>query len=215
MSSNEFKVKKIEKENITLEEEKDEKKTWLLLFWRKYGNLLTMILIFLAITIFTVGTGIAISRFYNNANEKVEVTINTVVEFIYGDKFELPNTYPMTERQADALYQKGEYKEANLKIKNLSTVPVKCKIVLAKNVNETTLKTDKLYYKLKKGNEFLEKSNLSFNEYNEAILYTFKMEPKATEHYNLRMWVDETADNSYQGKIFKGKVKVYFDYISE
>lgn len=79
MSSSEFRVKKIKNDNITVEEEKNDKKTWFFLFWRKYGNIFSMILIFSAITSFTVGIGIALSHFFDNANKKLMLKLRLLL----------------------------------------------------------------------------------------------------------------------------------------
>ena len=118
--SSEFRVKRIKNDNITVEEEKDGKKNWLFLFWRKYGNIFSMILIFLAITSFTVGIGIALSHFFDNANKKVDVEIKTVVEYYNEDgKLLFENTYPMSEKEADIIYNNKDATEAEFVIKNM------------------------------------------------------------------------------------------------
>ena len=38
------------------------------------------------------------------------------------------------------------------------------------------------------------------------------MKPAESDKFALRLWLDESADNSYQDKIFEGKIKVYFEY---
>ena len=146
--SSEFRVKRIKNDNITVEEEKDGKKNWLFLFWRKYGNIFSMILIFLAITSFTVGIGIALSHFFDNANKKVDVEIKTVVEYYNEDgKLLFENTYPMSEKEADIIYNNKDATEAEFVIKNMSSMDIRCRIGLEKTKN-TTMETNKLNYKL-------------------------------------------------------------------
>lgn len=213
MSSSDFKVKKIKNENITVEEEKDGKKNWLFLFWRKYGNIFSMILIFLAITSFTVGIGIALSHFFDNANKKVDVEIKTVVEYYNEDgKLLFENTYPMSEKEADIIYNNKDATEAEFVIKNMSSMDIRCRIGLEKTKN-TTMETNKLNYKLIKNGEPLKSKSLNYTKkIPEAELLVFDMKPAESDKFALRLWLDESADNSYQDKIFEGKIKVYFEY---
>ena len=211
--SSEFRVKRIKNDNITVEEEKDGKKNWLFLFWRKYGNIFSMILIFLAITSFTVGIGIALSHFFDNANKKVDVEIKTVVEYYNEDgKLLFENTYPMSEKEADIIYNNKDATEAEFVIKNMSSMDIRCRIGLEKTKN-TTMETDKLNYKLIKNGEPLKSKSLNYTKkIPEAELLVFDMKPAESDKFALRLWLDESADNSYQDKIFEGKIKVYFEY---
>lgn len=211
--SSEFRVKRIKNDNITVEEEKDGKKNWLFLFWGKYGNIFSMILIFLAITSFTVGIGIALSHFFDNANKKVDVEIKTVVEYYNEDgKLLFENTYPMSEKEADIIYNNKDATEAEFVIKNMSSMDIRCRIGLEKDKN-TTMETNKLNYKLIKNGEPLKSKSLNYtNKIPEAELLVFDMKPAESDKFALRLWLDESADNSYQDKIFEGKIKVYFEY---
>ena len=211
--SSEFRVKRIKNDNITVEEEKDGKKNWLFLFWRKYGNIFSMILIFLAITSFTVGIGIALSHFFDNANKKVDVEIKTVVEYYNEDgKLLFQNTYPMSEKEADIIYNNKDATEAEFVIKNMSSMDIRCRIGLEKTKN-TTMETNKLNYKLIKNGEPLKSKSLNYTKkIPEAELLVFDMKPAESDKFALRLWLDESADNSYQDKIFEGKIKVYFEY---
>lgn len=211
--SSEFRVKRIKNDNITVEEEKDGKKNWLFLFWRKYGNIFSMILIFLAITSFTVGIGIALSHFFDNANKKVDVEIKTVVEYYNEDgKLLFENTYPMSEKEADIIYNNKDATEAEFVIKNMSSMDIRCRIGLEKTKN-TTMETNELNYKLIKNGEALKSKSLNYTKkIPEAELLVFDMKPAESDKFALRLWLDESADNSYQDKIFEGKIKVYFEY---
>lgn len=211
--SSEFRVKRIKNDNITVEEEKDGKKNWLFLFWGKYGNIFSMILIFLAITSFTVGIGIALSHFFDNANKKVDVEIKTVVEYYNEDgKLLFENTYPMSEKEADIIYNNKDATEAEFVIKNMSSMDIRCRIGLEKTKN-TTMETNKLNYKLIKNGEPLKSKSLNYTKkIPEAELLVFNMKPAESDKFALRLWLDESADNSYQDKIFEGKIKVYFEY---
>lgn len=211
--SSEFRVKRIKNDNITVEEEKDGKKNWLFLFWRKYGNIFSMILIFLAITSFTVGIGIALSHFFDNANKNVDVEIKTVVEYYNEDgKLLFENTYPMSEKEADIIYNNKDATEAEFVIKNMSSMDIRCRIGLEKTKN-TTMETNKLNYKLIKNGEPLKSKSLNYTKkIPEAELLVFDMKPAESDKFALRLWLDESADNSYQDKIFEGKIKVYFEY---
>lgn len=211
--SSEFRVKRIKNDNITVEEEKDGKKNWLFLFWGKYGNIFSMILIFLAITSFTVGIGIALSHFFDNANKKVDVEIKTVVEYYNEDgKLLFENTYPMSEKEADIIYNNKDATEAEFVIKNMSSMDIRCRIGLEKTKN-TTMETNKLNYKLIKNGEPLKSKSLNYTKkIPEAELLVFDMKPAESDKFALRLWLDESADNSYQDKIFEGKIKVYFEY---
>ena len=209
----EFRVKRIKNDNITVEEEKDGKKNWLFLFWGKYGNIFSMILIFLAITSFTVGIGIALSHFFDNANKKVDVEIKTVVEYYNEDgKLLFENTYPMSEKEADIIYNNKDATEAEFVIKNMSSMDIRCRIGLEKTKN-TTMETNKLNYKLIKNGEPLKSKSLNYTKkIPEAELLVFDMKPAESDKFALRLWLDESADNSYQDKTFEGKIKVYFEY---
>ena len=211
--SSEFRVKRIKNDNITVEEEKDGKKNWLFLCWGKYGNIFSMILIFLAITSFTVGIGIALSHFFDNANKKVDVEIKTVVEYYNEDgKLLFENTYPMSEKEADIIYNNKDATEAEFVIKNMSSMDIRCRIGLEKTKN-TTMETNKLNYKLIKNGEPLKSKSLNYTKkIPEAELLVFDMKPAESDKFALRLWLDESADNSYQDKIFEGKIKVYFEY---
>lgn len=211
--SSEFRVKRIKNDNITVEEEKDGKKNLLFLFWGKYGNIFSMILIFLAITSFTVGIGIALSHFFDNANKKVDVEIKTVVEYYNEDgKLLFENTYPMSEKEADIIYNNKDATEAEFVIKNMSSMDIRCRIGLEKTKN-TTMETNKLNYKLIKNGEPLKSKSLNYTKkIPEAELLVFDMKPAESDKFALRLWLDESADNSYQDKIFEGKIKVYFEY---
>lgn len=211
--SSEFRVKRIKNDNITVEEEKDGKKNWLFLFWGKYGNIFSMILIFLAITSFTVGIGIALSHFFDNANKKVDVEIKTVVEYYNEDgKLLFENTYPMSEKEADIIYNNKDATEAEFVIKNMSSMDIRCRIGLEKTKN-TTMETNKLNYKLIKNGEPLKSKSLNYTKkIPEAELLVFDMKPAESDKFALRLWLDESADNSYQDKIFEGKIEVYFEY---
>ena len=211
--SSEFRVKRIKNDNITVEEEKDGKKNWLFLFWGKYGNIFSMILIFLAITSFTVGIGIALSHFFDNANKKVDVEIKTVVEYYNEDgKLLFENTYPMSEKEADIIYNNKDATEAEFVIKNMSSMDIRCRIGLEKTKN-TTMETNKLNYKLIKNGEPLKSKSLNYTKkIPEAELLVFDMKPAESDKFALRLWLDESADNSYQDKTFEGKIKVYFEY---
>ena len=211
--SSEFRVKRIKNDNITVEEEKDGKKNWLFLFWGKYGNIFSMILIFLAITSFTVGIGIALSHFFDNANKKVDVEIKTVVEYYNEDgKLLFENTYPMSEKEADIIYNNKDATEAEFVIKNMSSMDIRCRIGLEKTKN-TTMETNKLNYKLIKNGEPLKSKSLNYTKkIPEAELLVFDMKAAESDNVALRLWLDESADNSYQDKIFEGKIKVYFEY---
>ena len=211
--SSEFRVKRIKNDNITVEEEKDGKKNWLFLFWGKYGNIFSMILIFLAITSFTVGIGIALSHFFDNANKKVDVEIKTVVEYYNEDgKLLFENTYPMSEKEADIIYNNKDATEAEFVIKNMSSMDIRCRIGLEKTKN-TTMETNKLNYKLIKNGEALKSKSLNYTKkMPETELLVFDMKPAESDKFALRLWLDESADNSYQDKIFEGKIKVYFEY---
>ena len=211
--SSEFRVKRIKNDNITVEEEKDGKKNWLFLFWGKYGNIFSMILIFLAINSFTVCIGIALSHFFDNANKKVDVEIKTVVEYYNEDgKLLFENTYPMSEKEADIIYNNKDATEAEFVIKNMSSMDIRCRIGLEKTKN-TTMETNKLNYKLIKNGEPLKSKSLNYTKkIPEAELLVFDMKPAESDKFALRLWLDESADNSYQDKIFEGKIKVYFEY---
>lgn len=215
MSSSDFKVKKIKNENITVEEEKENKKTWLFLWWRKYGSIFSIILIFLAITSFTIGIGIALSHFFDNANKKVDVEIKTVVEYFTDQgMLNFENAYPMSETESDKIYENKEATPAEFKIKNVSDMAIRCKIVLEKT-NNTTISTDKLNYKLIKNGEVLKINSLNYKDnISEVSLAIFEMKPMEVDRFELRMWLDQSADNTYQDKIYEGKIKVYFEYIN-
>ena len=206
MSKNEFEVKKMKEENITIEEQQDEKKTWFLTFWRKYGNILTIILIFLAITIFTIGMGLALSNFLDNSNETHEISVKTIVEYQNGDNLEVINTYPMTESQADILFDSKELKESSFTITNYSDVKVNCKIEIIDETEDKTKEftTNHLRYKISKNGKYFQSKLLDLKE-----------EIGSTNKFILRMWLDENASNNEQKKEFKGKIKVYFEYIEE
>ncbi len=213
MSSSEFRVKKIKNDNITVEEEKNDKKTWFFLFWRKYGNIFSMILIFSAITSFTIGIGIALSHFFDNANKKVDVEIKTVVEYYNeGGKLFFENAYPMSEKEADIIYNNKDATDVQFVVKNMSSMNIRCRIGLEKTKN-TTMETDKLNYKLIKNGEALKSKSLNYTKkMPETELLVFDMKPAESDKFALRMWLDESADNSYQDKTFEGKIKVYFEY---
>ena len=172
-----------------------------------------MILIFLAITSFTVGIGIALSHFFDNANKKVDVEIKTVVEYYNEDgKLLFENTYPMSEKEADIIYNNKDATEAEFVIKNMSSMDIRCRIGLEKTKN-TTMETNKLNYKLIKNGEPLKSKSLNYTKkIPEAELLVFDMKPAESDKFALRLWLDESADNSYQDKIFEGKIKVYFEY---
>lgn len=215
MSKNEFEVTKLTKEKITVEEQIDQKKNWFLTFWRKYGNILTIILIFLAITIFTIGMGIALSNFLDNANETHEISVKTLVEYINGDDLEVINTYPMTEIQADTLFDNKKYKESTFIVTNYSDVKVNCKIEIIDETEQAKAITkDKLKYKISKNGIYFPSKQLQLNEGVGELLIT-DLEIGSKNNFILRMWLDETASNNEQKKEFKGKIKVYFEYIEE
>lgn len=206
-------LKKLRMIILLLKKKKNDKKTWFFLFWRKYGNIFSMILIFSAITSFTVGIGIALSHFFDNANKKVDVEIKTVVEYYNeGGKLLFENTYPMSEKEADMIYNNKDATDVQFVVKNMSSMNIRCRIGLEKTKN-TTMETDKLNYKLIKNGEALKSKSLNYTKkMPETELLVFDMKPAESDKFALRMWLDESADNSYQDKTFEGKIKVYFEY---
>ena len=118
----------------------------------------------------------------------------------------------MSEKEADIIYNNKDATEAEFVIKNMSSMDIRCRIGLEKTKN-TTMETNKLNYKLIKNGEPLKSKSLNYTKkIPEAELLVFDMKPAESDKFALRLWLDESADNSYQDKIFEGKIKVYFEY---
>lgn len=214
MAKNEFEIKKIKDDNITIEEQIEKKASWVLLFWRKYGSIFSIILIFLAITAFTVGIGLAVSNFMDNANKIHDIKIKTTVEYINGNDLEILNTYPVTENQADLLYEKGEAKAAKFVISNNSDVKIRCKIeIIDQNpLALNKLNTNFINYKIKENDKLLDSKKLIM-EKGIGNLHTTVLDPLTKTSFELRMWIDENVGNDAQNKEFKGSLAVYYELV--
>ena len=103
MKTNKFEVEKIKNHVITLSEEKDDLSPFLL-FWRRYGKIIQSILLFLSISIFTIGISVSLSQAYKNSTQKHEVIYS--VKFNNSNTIGLDNAYPLSDEDAINYYNK-------------------------------------------------------------------------------------------------------------
>lgn len=233
MSSNEFKVKKIEKQDVTVEEA-FEKTYRHLLFLGKYGSIVYVILLFMSVFVFAVGTYLSLSSIYDNSTRIYE--IDATVEFNGSSHINLDSAYPISDEDAIKNYEDENNKDfipSVFTINNASGYKVKYIVAIADlSVNNSDhLRTEIINTRISNGNnvsQFKLNSNpLSIpvtttvnNEEvnivpdNSYVLATGELNSNQDITYTLMMWIDDNDTvNSDQNKKFEGKVNIYFEMV--
>lgn len=147
-----------------------------------------------------IGTSYAFFQININSQKTNSITAGVFeVKFASGgNAINLTNTYPMTESE-------GKTTDPFVfTVNNNGTIASNYTINLIEEKG-TTLNKNLLKYTLKKNNEpeSAPKFLTSLTLVSDQIL-----NPSSKDTYSLKIWLDESATNDAQGKIWKGKVSI-------
>lgn len=234
MKTNKFEVEKIKNHVITLSEEKDDLSPFLL-FWRRYGKIIQSILLFLSISIFTIGISVSLSQAYKNSTQKHEVIYS--VKFNNSNTIGLDNAYPLSDEDAINYYNKkytdkygNKYVPNDIELTNNSRNSLKYIITIEdEEPNKTDhLRTNVIRYRTYDGKTekigYLSdnimkteikdyKTGKTYIPKNNYVLAEGSLKPGGSINYNLMMWVSgKDTNNNDQAKTFVGMIKVWVDY---
>jgi len=213
MGTNRFSVKEIKEENIVLEEEKDKKHGIIWIFFKKYGRMLNMILSLVALFVLLVGMSLSYDIFLKNAEEIHIIDEKEYLKFTSND-LDIGDLSPVDEDDLN------DDHETIVTLKNISKYRnVEYLIVVSENEEESSIEPKDLMFSISDngGNSYTTARALNSDTSedlgkNDYIIYSGDLRGKGKINLKLRIWIPETGEdqNYLQGKIFKGKINIYY-----
>lgn len=213
MGTNRFSVKEVKEENIVLEEEKDKKHGIIWLFFKKYGRMLNMILSLVALFVLLIGMSLSYDIFLENAEKIYIIDEKEYLKFTSND-LDIGDLSPVNEDDLNDNHETIVTLNNTSKYRNVEYL-----VVVTENEEESSIEPRDLMFSISDdgGNSYSTASALNSNtskdlEKNDYIIYRGDLNGKGKINLKLRIWIPETGEdqNYLQGKIFKGKINIYY-----
>lgn len=213
MKTNEFRVKEINDDKIVLEEERDKKHGIIWLFFKKYGRMLNMVLSLVAFIVLLVGMSLSYDIFLDNAKKIYIIDEKEFLKFASND-LTLDNLTPTSNDKVD------DEDETIVTLSNTSSFKkIDYLLVVSEILHEDRINPSELLYSLSVdgGKNYTEPKVLNARTISglqdtDYVLYEGSLEQSSDINIRLRVWIPETGvdQNHLQGKLFKGKLNIYY-----
>lgn len=213
MKTNEFRVKEINDDKIVLEEERDKKHGIIWLFFKKYGRMLNMVLSLVAFIVLLVGMSLSYDIFLDNAKKIYIIDEKEFLKFA-SNNLTLDNLTPTSNDKVD------DEDETIVTLSNTSSFKnIDYLLVVSEILHEDRINPSELLYSLSVdgGKNYTEPNVLNARTISglqdtDYVLYEGSLEQSSDINIRLRVWIPETGvdQNHLQGKLFKGKLNIYY-----
>lgn len=213
MKTNEFRVKEINDDKIVLEEERDKKHGIIWLFFKKYGRMLNMVLSLVAFIVLLVGMSLSYDIFLDNAKKIYIIDEKEFLKFT-SNNLTLDNLTPTSNDKVD------DEDETIVTLSNTSSFKkIDYLLVVSEILHEDRINPSELLYSLSVdgGKNYtdpnvLNARTISGLQDTDYVLYEGSLEQNSDINIRLRVWIPETGvdQNHLQGKLFKGKLNIYY-----
>lgn len=213
MKTNEFRVKEINDDKIVLEEERDKKHGIIWLFFKKYGRMLNMVLSLVAFIVLLVGMSLSYDIFLDNAKKIYIIDEKEFLKFT-SNNLTLDNLTPTSNDKVD------DEDETIVTLSNTSSFKkIDYLLVVSEILHEDRINPSELLYSLSVdgGKNYTEPKVLNARTISglqdtDYVLYEGSLEQSSDINIRLRVWIPETGvdQNHLQGKLFKGKLNIYY-----
>ena len=213
MKTNEFRVKEINDDKIVLEEERDKKHGIIWLFFKKYGRMLNMVLSLVAFIALLVGMSLSYDIFLDNAKKIYIIDEKEFLKFA-SNNLTLDNLTPTSNDKVD------DEDETIVTLSNTSSFKkIDYLLVVSEILHEDRINPSELLYSLSVdgGKNYTEPNVLNARTISglqdtDYVLYEGSLEQSSDINIRLRVWIPETGvdQNHLQGKLFKGKLNIYY-----
>ena len=213
MKTNEFRVREINDDKIVLEEERDKKHGIIWLFFKKYGRMLNMVLSLVAFIVLLVGMSLSYDIFLDNAKKIYIIDEKEFLKFT-SNNLTLDNLTPTSNDKVD------DEDETIVTLSNTSSFKkIDYLVVVSEILHEDRINPSELLYSLSVdgGKNYTEPKVLNARTISglqdtDYVLYEGSLEQNSDINIRLRVWIPETGvdQNHLQGKLFKGKLNIYY-----
>lgn len=213
MKTNEFRVREINDDKIVLEEERDKKHGIIWLFFKKYGRMLNMVLSLVAFIVLLVGMSLSYDIFLDNAKKIYIIDEKEFLKFT-SNNLTLDNLTPTSNDKVD------DEDETIVTLSNTSSFKnIDYLLVVSEILHEDRINPSELLYSLSVdgGKNYTEPNVLNARTISglqdtDYVLYEGSLEQSSDINIRLRVWIPETGvdQNHLQGKLFKGKLNIYY-----
>ena len=213
MKTNEFRVKEINDDKIVLEEERDKKHGIIWLFFKKYGRMLNMVLSLVAFIVLLIGMSLSYDIFLDNAKKIYIIDEKEFLKFA-SNNLTLDNLTPTSNDKVD------DEDETIVTLSNTSSFKkIDYLLVVSEILHEDRINPSELLYSLSVdgGKNYTEPKVLNARTISglqdtDYVLYEGSLEQSSDINIRLRVWIPETGvdQNHLQGKLFKGKLNIYY-----
>lgn len=213
MKTNEFRVKEINDDKIVLEEERDKKHGIIWLFFKKYGRMLNMVLSLVAFIVLLVAMSLSYDIFLDNAKKIYIIDEKEFLKFT-SNNLTLDNLTPTSNDKVD------DEDETIVTLSNTSSFKkIDYLLVVSEILHEDRINPSELLYSLSVdgGKNYTEPKVLNARTISglqdtDYVLYEGSLEQSSDINIRLRVWIPETGvnQNHLQGKLFKGKLNIYY-----
>ncbi len=171
-------------------------------------NLLIMIITLSLVLI--LGSSYAYLMYTKESNNSYVINVGTLEVTFVDSKTQflnLTNMYPMTDEEGKSLEQ-----ELVFQVKNTGNLVANYNVYIEELSTEPEFKTVIKYIVNKDNKGYSEPKILNEDKY---IENNGKLKVGETSEYHVKVWLDETADNTYMNKEFKAKVVVEGNQVLE
>ena len=170
---------------------------------RKKYIIISIVIILISIIVL-IGSSYAILTMTIEGDKKISVTAGILkVDFTDGNYINLDNAAPVTDKQG---LKTSPY---TFTVTNTGNINAYYHVSLEEDSNNTL---DNSYLKMRLTNDKgYDSGVIKVNNYGKGtfeIRGEEEIEPEDTVTYELRLWLDEDADNSAQGKLYQSKIVV-------
>lgn len=213
MKTNEFRVREINDDKIVLEEERDKKHGIIWLFFKKYGRMLNMVLSLVAFIVLLIGMSLSYDIFLDNAKKIYIIDEKEFLKFT-SNNLTLDNLTPTSNDKVD------DEDETIVTLSNTSSFKnIDYLLVVSEILHEDRINPSELLYSLSVdgGKNYTEPNVLNARTISglqdtDYVLYEGSLEQSSDINIRLRVWIPETGvdQNHLQGKLFKGKLNIYY-----
>lgn len=213
MKTNEFRVREINDDKIVLEEERDKKHGIIWLFFKKYGRMLNMVLSLVAFIVLLIGMSLSYDIFLDNAKKIYIIDEKEFLKFT-SNNLTLDNLIPTSNDKVD------DEDETIVTLSNTSSFKkIDYLLVVSEILHEDRINPSELLYSLSVdgGKNYTEPKVLNARTISglqdtDYVLYEGSLEQSSDINIRLRVWIPETGvnQNHLQGKLFKGKLNIYY-----
>ena len=213
MKTNEFRVREINDDKIVLEEERDKKHGIIWLFFKKYGRMLNMVLSLVAFIVLLIGMSLSYDIFLDNAKKIYIIDEKEFLKFT-SNNLTLDNLIPTSNDKVD------DEDETIVTLSNTSSFKkIDYLLVVSEILHEDRINPSELLYSLSVdgGKNYTEPKVLNARTISglqdtDYVLYEGSLEQNSDINIRLRVWIPETGvdQNHLQGKLFKGKLNIYY-----